>query len=200
MRQALAFRRGLTSAGASTAAASSVASGASSNRGCVSARAISRAVRRSEPQFVLGLTFGEFEDGSDPGVAIGRNEGARPLGDGVAWHVRLYFIGKLLLMAFEVTYSLQNHRFGVRFPVSFWTIHRTGLGGFNGNCAKDPCRHIPQCAFASKADGPCRNSCSERRCRSMSAGALLELSVTRKWRPRHAVSSKPDLRDSRTQV
>jgi len=42
---------------------------------------------RAEPQFVFSLAFGEVENGPDPGVAMGRDEGARPLGDGVAWHV-----------------------------------------------------------------------------------------------------------------
>ena len=40
-----------------------------------------------EPQFMRGLAFGKLENGSDPGVAEARDEGARPLGDGVAWHV-----------------------------------------------------------------------------------------------------------------
>jgi hypothetical protein len=35
---------------------------------------------------MLGLALGEIENGPDPGVAMDRDEGARPLGDGIAWH------------------------------------------------------------------------------------------------------------------
>lgn len=42
---------------------------------------------RTKPQLMLRLTFGEVENGPDPGVADARDKGARPLGDGVAWNV-----------------------------------------------------------------------------------------------------------------
>jgi hypothetical protein len=48
---------------------------------------LSQPDERSKSQLVFGLAFSESENGPDPGVAIGRYEGARFLGDGVAWHV-----------------------------------------------------------------------------------------------------------------